>query len=288
MFLRLIPVLALLLPAFACDVSTETSDLGRDGDAPAEGKADAIDDGAGAAACPADVYVTHAANDVNNHVFSNCHNAANGKFVNKSCCAEEMDLIQDISGCPSQVRFNSASGGEKRCVNDVAGDSGKGQFVPTACCAPLCDSTAQFDDYGYCRSGNGLFEEEICCHRSFKLSEANCGGAQWEAIEGGTRDFACRAGNGQFTFDACCVDACAEEISRTATIPEACNLDWLSSDDCPAGSTPNSGGICHNPENGQFVKAICCELSGNDEDLDIQASDDCYAGIAADGVCIAK
>ena len=278
MFLRLIPVLALLLPAIACDVSTDDSDFGREGDAPAGGKADTIDDDS-SVSCPADVYVTHAANDVNNHVFSNCHNAATGKFTAKACCAEAIDFVEDISGCPSQVRFNTASGGDKRCVNDVAGHEGVGQFVPTACCAPLCDTTAQFDDYGYCRSNNGLFEEEICCHRNFKLTQANCGGAEWEAIEGGTRDFACRAGNGQFTFDACCVDACAEEISRTAQVPEACNLDSLVADECPSGSTPNSGGLCHNPDNGQFVKAVCCQLSGNDDDLDIAGSDSCFAGV---------
>ena len=284
---RLLPALVVVLIVLpACDQGGDPG-VGRDGSAPAGGKADTVDGDGGTVSCPAEVYVTHAANDKNDHVFSNCHNAATGKFTNKACCADAMDLIEDISGCPSQVRFSDADdASDRRCMNDAPAHDGYGQFVPTACCAPLCDSTAQFDEHGYCRNASGQFDETICCHRNFGLTEANCGGAQWEASEGGSRDFACRAGNGQFTFDACCVDACAAEISTTAQVPEACNLDALVADDCPADSTPNSGGLCHNPDNGQFVKAVCCELSGNDEGLDIEKSDDCYAGTAQDAVCL--
>ncbi|MBL4685600.1 MAG: hypothetical protein JKY37_13480 [Nannocystaceae bacterium] len=278
MFKRLLPAIVLFLVP-ACDDGTDSA--GRDGDASVGGKADTVDADGDALSCPAEVFVTHAANDVNNHVFSNCHNASTGRFAAKACCEEEMALIEDISGCPSQVRFtNTSDASDKRCANDVADHDGFGEFVPTACCAPLCDTSAQFDDAGTCRNGDGTFEEEICCHRNFKLTQANCGGADWVAIDGGTRDFACRAGNGQFTFDACCVDACAEEISRTASVPESCNLDAVLSDECPSGSTPNSGGICHNPVDGQFVKAVCCELAGETDDLDIEASDACYSGIA--------
>ena len=275
MFKRLLPAIVLFLVP-ACDEGID-GPVGRDGDN-AAGKADTVDADGESLSCPADVYVTHAANEVNNHVYSNCHNGDTGKFTNKACCEEEMDFIEDVSGCPSQVRFTSASGGAKRCMNDVGGHDGFGQFVPTACCASLCDSSAQFDDYGYCRNGNGTFEEEICCHRNFKLTEANCAGAQWEQIDGGSRDYACRAENGQFTFDSCCVDQCAETISLTATVPEACNLDALVADDCPSDATPNSGGYCHNPGNGQFVKAVCCELSGEVEELDVKGSDACWAG----------
>lgn len=276
MFKRLIPAIVLfVLPA--CDGGTDG--LGRSGDAPAGGKADTVDAAGEALSCPADVYVTHAANDYTDHVFSNCHDSSTGKFAKKACCAEDMELIEDISGCPSQVRFTDVDeASDKRCMNDVAGHDSYAAFVPTACCAPLCDSTAKFDEGGACRNGDGTFEEAICCHRNFKLTEANCGGANWVAIDGGSRDYACRAGNGQFTFDACCVDACAEEISRTASVPEGCNLDAFATNECPAGSTPNSGGLCHNPDNGQFVKAVCCELAGQTEDLDIEASDACYAG----------
>jgi len=276
MLKSILPVIALLFVS-ACDTSTD--DSGREGSAPVGGKADQVGDDGEPLSCPAEVYVTHAANDRNNHVFSNCHNAETGRFTTRACCADDIDLIEDITGCPAQVRFSeTADASDKRCMNDVGGHDGFGQFVPTACCAPLCDESAQFDDNGTCRNGDGTFEEEICCHRSFALSEANCGGAEWEAVEGGTRDFACRAGNGQYTFDACCVDACAEEISRTAVVPEGCNLDAILADECPSDASPNAGGICHNPENGQFVKAICCELSGDTEDLNVQASDDCYAG----------
>lgn len=278
MLKRLIPVIALfVLPA--CDDGSDTT--GRDGDASVGGKADVLDADDEAPSCPADVYVTHAANDVNNHVFSNCHNAETGRFAAKACCADELNLIEDISGCPSQTRFsNAADASDVRCMNDVSGHDSYGAFVPTACCAPLCDASAQFDEQGYCRNDNGTFEESICCHRNFALTQANCGGAEWEAIEGGSRDFACRASNGQFTFDSCCVDACAEQISRTATVPEACNLDWIAGQECPADAAPNSGGLCHNPDNGQFVKAVCCELSGDVDGLDVKASDACYAGVA--------
>ncbi len=281
MFKHLLPVVVLFLVP-ACDDGTDN--LGREGDSPAGGKADTVDADGDALSCPAEVYVTHAANDVNNHVFSNCHNSDTGKFAAKACCAEDMDLIEDISGCPSQVRFsNTADASDKRCMNDVLGHEGMGEFVPTACCAPLCDSSAQFDDYGSCRNGDGTYEETICCHRNFKLTQANCGGANWVAIDGGNRDYACRAGNGQFTFDACCVDACAEEISRTASVPDSCNLDALVGNECPGGSTPNSAGICHNPVNGQFVMGVCCELSGEVDGLDIEGSDACYSGTAQKG-----
>lgn len=271
--------LLLLVPTLAgCD-QPGTPD---DGTAPG-GKADAIDGDDAGLVCPDAVYVSIDANEVNNHVFSNCHNAVTGKYAAKACCAEALDLIEDISGCPAQVKFTeTADPSDKRCVNDVSGHDGQGQFVKTACCAPLCDETAAFDDAGSCRTGLGQFEEEICCLRNLSLAGANCIGAEWEAIEGGNRDFACRAANGQFAMDACCVDQCAEAISRTGNVPEGCNLDDLVADECPGGSTPNSGGICHNPVNGQFVKAACCAAEGNVEDLDVAGSDACWIGMQAD------
>ncbi len=287
MFLKRLATLSFLLfvPSMAaCDQPGD--DLGDD--ETVSGKADQLEgDDASAAACPADVYVTHAANDVNNHIFSNCHNAATGKFVARSCCEEAIDFIEDVSGCPAQVKFTETSDpSDKRCVNDVAGHDGKGQFVKTACCAALCDDNAAYDDYGYCRAGNGTFEEEICCIRNLNLAAANCIGAEWEAVEGGTVDFVCRADNGQFALNACCADQCAETISRTGQVPEGCNLDDLVANECPDDATPNAGGICHNPENGQFVKAACCAVNNNKEGLDIDKSDECWAGMQSQQACI--
>ena len=37
-------------------------------------------------------------------------------------------------------------------------------------------------------------------------------------------------------------------------------------------------GICHNPENGQFVKAACCAVTGQVDELDIDGSDACWIG----------
>ena len=287
MFNRILALtLGLSIPALgvACDVSEPTdeptSDVG--------GKSDQLDDSdEELLSCPADVYVTHAVNEVNDHIFSNCHNAETGRFTARACCADDLELIEDVSGCPSQVRFTSVSDASaKRCMNDVEGHAGFGEFVPTACCAALCDDNSYFDDYGYCRQPSGHFDEKICCLRNESLSAANCNGAQWEEIEGGTRDFACRAPNGQFTFDACCVDQCTATISKTAQIPESCSLDFDAGAECPSDASPNSAGICHNPGNGQFVKAVCCELSGAVEGLDTQGSDDCYAGTAQQAACI--
>jgi hypothetical protein len=269
--------LLVLLPALGCDA--EPMPRGGSGDR-AGGKADAIDaDDADDLSCPADVYVRHSVNDRTNHIYSNCHDAETGRFITKPCCGDELDFVEDVSGCPAQVEFNDVPGSGKRCINDTNGHPQKGQFVATACCAALCDEGAWFDEGGVCRTGTGQFEEPICCIRADNLVANNCVGAQWEHVEGGARDFACRAPNGQFTFDACCIDQCAETISRTGQVPESCSFDDLTVDECPAGSTPNSGGICHNPDNGQFVKAACCELLGETEDLDTEKSDDCWLGL---------
>lgn len=267
--------LLLLAPALAaCDQAggpTDTATVG--------GKADAIDADDSGLVCPAAVFVSIDANEINDHVYSNCHDAVTGKFVARACCAEELDLIEDVSGCPAQVEFTeTADPSDKRCINDVSGDDGQGQFVKTACCAPLCDETAAFDEAGSCRTGLGQFEEEICCLRNLTLAGANCIGAEWEAIEGGNRDYACRGANGQFAMDACCVDQCAETISRTGHVPEGCNLDDLVADECPEGSTPNAAGICHDPANGQFVKAACCVAAGETDELDVEGSDACWIG----------
>lgn len=268
--------LLVLLPVFGCDV--ETAPEGGAGDR-AGGKADGIDaDDGDALSCPADVYVRHAVSDSTDHIYSNCHDAATGRFTARACCDEELALVEDVSGCPAQVQFNDVAGPGKRCVNDTTGHPQKGQFVATACCAALCDEGAWFDDDGVCRTGTGQFEETVCCIRADKLVANNCVGAKWEHVEGGTRDFACRAPNGQFTFDACCIDQCAETISRTGQVPESCSFDDLTVDECPAGSTPNSGGICHNPENGQFVKAACCVAAGDTDELDVAGSDACWIG----------
>lgn len=287
MLKRLAPCLVLLLAPIALACDTATDDLDRDGDAPdVAGKSDAVDGSDSGPSCPADVYVTRAANDHNDHVYSNCHNADTGKFTYKTCCADELELIEDVSGCPAQVRFTDVDdASDKRCMNDVEGHDAYAQFVPTACCAPLCDPQASFIDDGSCRDSYGQYEEEICCIRNFNLTEANCIGAEWELIDGGSRDFACRAPNGQFTFDACCVEMCAQEISTSGQIPEGCNLDSLLADECPSGATPNSGGLCHNPDNGQFVKAVCCELSGDDDGLDIEKSDACWATLESSADC---
>jgi hypothetical protein len=271
--------LLLLAPALAaCDQPGSPDDSQNVG-----GKADAIEGDDAGLVCPAAVYVSIDANEINDHVYSNCHNAVTGRFAPKACCAEELDLIEDVSGCPAQVTFTETDDpSDKRCVNDVSGHDGQGQFVKTACCAPLCDETASFDEHGYCRTGLGVFEEEICCIRNLSLAGANCTGAEWEAIEDGNRDFACRAPNGQFAMDACCVDQCAEAISRSGAVPEGCNLDDLVADECPEGSTPNAGGICHNPENGQFVKAACCVAAGNTDELDVKGSDSCWIGQQTD------
>jgi hypothetical protein len=279
MLTRFVAFAALLLsPAlFACDPSVDPVD---DGDFDS-GKADAVNAAPAGAVCPADVYVTFDANDVNNHVFANCHNQATGRYTYKACCAEDLSLIEDISCCPTQAKFSTTeSAADKTCLNDVAGHAEQGETVPTACCAPLCDDTASFDEHGYCRTGLGHFEETLCCLRNLELTNANCIGAKWEAISGGNRDYACRAPNGQFALDACCADQCAAAITKTGIIPEGCVLDDLvaAEYECPSGSTPNVAGICHNPENGQFVKAACCAINGNDEGLDVQDSDQCWAG----------
>ena len=101
MFKRLLPAIVLFLVP-ACDEGID-GPVGRDGDN-AAGKADTVDADGESLSCPADVYVTHAANDVNDHIYSNCHNGETGKFTNKACCEDEMDFIEDVSGCPSQVR----------------------------------------------------------------------------------------------------------------------------------------------------------------------------------------
>lgn len=244
-----------------------------DDDQPADEPADG--------ACPGDVFVTHAAHDDNDHVISNCHNAETGKFVAKSCCADEMELIADITGCPSQVRFNSGTGTDKRCIDDASGT-----FVPTACCAPLCGEDAAFNDDGLCfaNDGSGQFDEPLCCHRNEKLEGAGCEGAAWEQLTAGPRegDFACRNEAGRFALNVCCVEECAEQVSRSpSAFPGACEeaaLAAAAGDECPADSGPNSAGICHNPDNGQFVKAACCDFRGRTEGLDRVATDECVDG----------
>jgi hypothetical protein len=282
MSIRATLLLALLVPSFAgCDDGSDAGTRSQVG-----GKADAVGGAAGDLACPADTFISRSANETNKHVFTNCHDEATGQFAEQACCADAIELFEDVSGCPAQTKFNKAKkASDKRCINDVDGDAHKGEFVPAACCAPLCDEGAAFDSKGYCRNSLGQFEDSICCHRAESLAAANCVGAAWESIDGGTQDFVCRATNGQFTLDACCADQCAEEISRTGLIPEGCNFETLVADECPAGSTPNAGGICHNPANGQFVKAACCEIAGNTDDLDIDGSDECWAGMQQQAAC---
>jgi hypothetical protein len=249
----------------------------------------APDDGP-TAACPSNTVVTSLANDTNDHVFSACRDADNGQFASTQCCADQIDEITAISGCPSQARFNNGSGGDKRCINDVSGSDEQGQFVPTACCAALCSPGASFDGDGFCRAGDGSgqFEEELCCHRNDNLAGASCQGAGWEQLTAGPRegDYACRNEAGRFALNACCVDLCAEAISTNpASFPGACEeaaLAAAAGDECPDDAGPNSAGICHDPGNGQFVKAVCCDFAGRTQGLDRERTDGCLDGSRTD------
>ncbi|MEM6289790.1 MAG: hypothetical protein AAGA54_00950 [Myxococcota bacterium] len=205
-----------------------------------------------------------------NSVTATCFN--NEGFENSACCAEAglFEAYQEATSCPERVVLNAPEGNasQQRCA-----DAATGQFVSSACCSDICDPAARPNSAGQCIDSNGQFEDSMCCFLAASLEADACEGAAWESLTiGGEDRMACRNQNtGKFAMNSCCAAECVQAIGEeefgVESIPAACEaaVDLEAPEaECPDLSTENSAGICHNPENGQFVKAACCDAKGGD------------------------
>lgn len=204
-----------------------------------------------------------------NSVTATCMNDRG--FEDAACCADVglFDAYAAATSCPERVEISKPRGGAslQRCR-----DSATGSFVDSACCSDVCDSAATRDGSGQCIDSRGSFEDDICCFLAASLQANACEGAAWTTItiEGEERS-ACRSEKtGRFAMNSCCAAECvaavsAGELSADET-PEACaaKVSLTAPEvECPDSSRENAAGICHNPKNGQFVKAACCEARGS-------------------------
>ena len=257
---------------------------------PAGGKADDnqdVDD--------ASLSVRIAKHDSEDRVETNCHGESG--FVAKALCEEAglFERFTDATSCPERMSIRKPEGaqqGAHRCV-----DADTGDFVASACCSPLCSPDAAWDGDS-CRA-NGAFEDALCCFLADAQADAACEGAAWETFTvehrgERVRRAACRnEDTGQFALNTCCashcLDAIGEEGVSAAPLPGACLPDDTTltapSLECPADAAPNSANLCHNPANGQFLAAACCEArrrtetdrgAGRRDELDREGSDRCF------------
>ena len=205
-----------------------------------------------------------------NSVTATCFNA-NG-FENSACCAEAglFEAYEEATSCTEQVVLSAPEddASAQRCR-----DAATGAFVSSACCSDICDPEATFNANGRCIDSDGQFEDTLCCFLANSLEANACEGAVWETLTiGGEERMGCRnQDSGQFAMNSCCAAECVQAISDeefgTQSIPAACDaaVDLETpEEECPDLATENVAGICHNPENGQFVKAACCEAKGRE------------------------
>jgi hypothetical protein len=266
--LRLLSPLFLL--ALACGSDSNASGGGASG-----GKADDLDDDVECAPAEelslellaGDKETSSDGDKLTNRVAATCFNASG--FENAECCADAglFNAYREATSCPETVELAKVPGNAsaQRCRN-----ASNGQFVDAACCSDLCDPAARRNSGGACIDSGGKFEDEMCCFLAASLEAASCSGATWEtvSIEGTDRDV-CRGENGKFAMNSCCAAECVQAVSADElslqSIPAACDakIDLEAPlDECPADARPNAGGLCHNPADGRFVKAACCETLG--------------------------
>ena len=196
-----------------------------------------------------------------------CFNGS--QFEDAACCAEAglFEAYTAATTCPQRVELSKPEGNAsmQRCRNAESG-----QFVDSACCSDICDGDATRNSNGQCVNSAGQFEDSMCCFLAASLTAKRCEGAAWTTVTiGGEERDACRGDNGRFAMNSCCAAECVDAVSEgelsSQSIPEACasKIDSLTAEaECPDESRENSAGICHNPGNGQFVKAACCEARG--------------------------
>lgn len=278
---------ALSLGLAACTASDPDS---LSGDPAVGGKADDTQD-----VDEESLSVRIAKHDTDDRVETNCHGETG--FVARILCEEAglFEKFTDATSCPSRMSIRKPEGGQQgthRCV-----DSDTGGFVASACCAPLCSPDAAWDGDS-CRA-NGAFEDSLCCFLNEAQQAASCDGAAWETITVEQRGeeverTVCRNGDsGKFALNTCCASNCLEAIGEEgvslAALPDEClaggeNLASPSLE-CPADAAPNSANLCHNPANGQFLAAACCEAhrrtetdrgAGRRDELDREGSDRCF------------
>jgi hypothetical protein len=267
--------LLLVFGMAACDSGSDTSDGGGNGGA--GGKAD---DTENIECAPLEeLTIELVGRDANessdgdrltNSVTATCFN--NTGFENAACCAEAglFDAYEAATSCPEQVVLRSPEGNAslQRCA-----DSATGAFVASACCADICDPDARLNAAGRCIDSGGRFEDSLCCFLANALDSDAYEQPEWDTVTiGGEDRTVCRdKATGRFAMNSACAAACVQAISDeefgVGNIPAACEaaVDLVAPEaECPDLSTENSAGICHNPENGQFVKAACCEAKGGD------------------------
>lgn len=205
-----------------------------------------------------------------NSVTATCFNDSG--FENSACCAEAglFDAYESATSCPEQVVLRAPEGNAslQRCA-----DSATGAFVPSACCADICDPQARHNSAGRCIDSAGQFEDSLCCFLANALAADGVEQPEWDTItiDGEERTVCRDVATGRFAMNSACAAACVQAVSDeefgVGNIPAACEaaVDLVApEDECPDLSTENSAGICHNPDNGQFVKAACCEAKGGD------------------------
>lgn len=205
-----------------------------------------------------------------NSVTATCFNATG--FENSACCAEAglFAAYEEATSCTEQVVLSAPEddASAQRCR-----DAATGAFVSSACCSDICDPEATFNSNNRCVDSNGQFEDTLCCFLANSLAADSCEGAVWETLTiGGEERMGCRNEvTGQFAMNSCCAAECVQAISDeefgVSSIPAACDaaVDLEAPEaECPDLSTENVAGICHNPDNGQFVKAACCEAKGSE------------------------
>lgn len=203
-----------------------------------------------------------------NSVTATCFNSTG--FENSACCAEAglFDAYKEATSCPEQVVLAAPEGDAslQRCR-----DAATGTFVSSACCSDICDPEAHLNSAGRCIDSNGQFEDTLCCFLANALEADACEGAAWETLTVGEDErVACRnQDTGRFAMNSCCAAECVQAIGAeefgVGNVPAACDAAVeleAPEAECPDLSTENSAGICHNPENGQFVKAACCQAKG--------------------------
>jgi|GEM_PF-1645623 len=208
--------------------------------------------------------------ELTNSVTATCFNSTG--FEDSVCCAEAglFAAYEDATTCPERVVLNAPEGNAslQRCA-----DAATGQFVSSACCSDICDPDARLNSAGRCIDSSGQFEDSLCCFLSASLEADACEGAAWETLTiGGDERMSCRnQETGRFAMNSCCAAECVQAIGDeefgVGNVPAACEaaVDLEAPEyECPDLSTENSAGICHNPENGQFVKAACCQAKGKD------------------------
>lgn len=269
---RLFSTLALLsclpLSLTAC-ADPEAGDTASDGGADSGGKTDDLGDGECAPTeelrlelVGRDKNESVDGDELQNSVTATCFND-NG-FEDAQCCAdaELFDAYTDATSCPSKVVLEDA-GDAQRCR-----DAGTGTFVNSACCSDVCDPDARRNSNGQCIDSGGQFEDELCCFLASSLEANSCDGAVWvDIVVDDEPRTACRnQETGRFAMNSCCAAECVAAVSAGelsgSNVPLACEaaVDLVDpAEECPAGSRENTAGICHNPEDGQFVKAACCE-----------------------------